>query len=147
MPAAPAAWIKALADYGTMSFGEVAQAAIRLTRDGFAMHGFMAEYIRDNEDELPALAGERGGVPAEGPAAATSGELFVQRELAATLQYMADEEAAQRGKGRAAGLKAARDAFYRGDIAQKIAALPSRERRLGHAARISRRTRCASSRP
>jgi gamma-glutamyltranspeptidase/glutathione hydrolase len=34
---------------------------------------------------------------------------------------MIDEEAAHRGKGRAAGLKAARDAFYRGDIAQKIA--------------------------
>ena len=49
------------------------------------------------------------------------GELFVQKELAASLQYMADEEAAQRAKGRAAGLKAARDAFYRGDIAQKIA--------------------------
>jgi gamma-glutamyltranspeptidase/glutathione hydrolase len=50
------------------------------------------------------------------------GEIFVQKELSATLQYMADEEAAHRGKGRAAGLKAARDAFYRGDIAQKIAA-------------------------
>src|SRR4249919_3073161 len=43
MPAAPAAWIKALELYGTMSFGEVAQAAIKLTRDGFAMHGFMAD--------------------------------------------------------------------------------------------------------
>src|SRR4030095_12196253 len=50
MPAAPAAWIKALADHGTMSFGEVASTAIRLTRDGFAMHWFMADYIRDNEE-------------------------------------------------------------------------------------------------
>ena len=48
------------------------------------------------------------------------GELFVQEELSRTLQYMVDEEAAHRGKGRRAGLKAARDAFYRGDIAQKI---------------------------
>ena len=29
----------------TMSLGEVARAAIKLTRDGFAMHAFMAEYI------------------------------------------------------------------------------------------------------
>src|SRR3954465_3485247 len=50
MPAAPAAWIKALELYGTMSLGEVADAAIRLTRDGFAMHWFMAEYIEDNEE-------------------------------------------------------------------------------------------------
>ncbi len=67
------------------------------------------------------MAGERRRVSAERQAAACAGELFFQRELAASLQYMADEEAAHRGKDRAAGLKAARDAFYRGDIAQKIA--------------------------
>jgi gamma-glutamyltranspeptidase / glutathione hydrolase len=120
MPAAPAAWIKALADHGTMSFGDVAQAAIRLTRDGFAMHGFMADYIRDHEDSYrrwPSSAAvflPRGTAP-------KVGELFFQKDLAASLQYMVDEEAAHRSKGRAAGLKAARDAFYRGDIAQKIA--------------------------
>lgn len=120
MPAAPAAWLKALEQYGTMSFGQVAEAAIRLTRDGFAMHEFMAEYIRDNEAKYrkwPASAAvflPKGRAP-------RAGELFVQRELSATIQYMADEEAAQSSKGRAAGLKAARDAFYRGDIAQKIA--------------------------
>jgi gamma-glutamyltranspeptidase/glutathione hydrolase len=121
MPAAPAAWIKALEQYGTMSFGEVAQAAIRLTREGFAMHEFMAEYIRDNEEKYrkwPASAAVflPNGKPPR------AGEIFVQKELSATIQYMAAEEAAHRGKGRAAGLKAARDAFYRGDIAQKIAA-------------------------
>lgn len=120
IPAAPASWIKALAQYGTLSFGDVAQAAIRLARDGFAMHGFMADYIRDHQDEYrrwPASSAvflPKGRPP-------QPGELFVQKDLAATLQYMADEEAAQRGKGRIAGLKAARDAFYRGDIAQKIA--------------------------
>lgn len=120
LPAAPAAWLKALGEYGTMSFGQVAEAAIRLTRDGFAMHEFMAEYIRDNEDKYrkwPASAAvflPKGRAP-------RAGEIFVQKELSATIQYMADEESAQRGKSRAAGLKAARDAFYRGDIAQKIA--------------------------
>src|SRR5687767_15012502 len=98
MPAAPASWIKALAEYGTLSFGEVAQAAIRLTRDGFAMHEFMAEYIRDHEKEYrqwpqsAAVFLPKGRPP-------VAGELFVQRELAASLQYMADEEAAHRGKG------------------------------------------------
>ena len=121
MPAAPAAWLKALEQYGTMSFGDVAQAAIRLTRDGFAMHEFMAEYLRDHEESYrkwPSSAAvflPNGRPP-------RAGELFVQKELSATLQYMVDQEAAHRGKGRAAGLKAARDAFYRGDIAQKIAA-------------------------
>ena len=120
IPAAPAAWIKALEQYGTMSFGEVAQAAIRLTRDGFAMHGFMADYIRDNEDKYRKWPSSAAvflphGRPPE------VGEIFFQKELAATIQYMVDQESAYRNKGRAAGLKAARDAFYRGDIANKIA--------------------------
>jgi gamma-glutamyltranspeptidase/glutathione hydrolase len=120
MPAAPASWIKALEQYGTMSFGEVAQSAIRLARDGYAMHPFMADYLRDHEDDYrrwPASVAVflPNGRPPE------VGEVFVQKDLAASIQYMADEEAAHRSKGRAAGLKAARDAFYRGDIAQKIA--------------------------
>ncbi|MCC7486925.1 MAG: gamma-glutamyltransferase family protein [Burkholderiales bacterium] len=120
MPAAPAAWLKALAEHGTMSFGEVAQSAIRLAREGFAMHGFMADYIREHEAvyrRWPASAAVflPGGRPPR------AGENFVQRDLAASLQYMADEETAHRGKGRSAGLRAARDAFYRGDIARKIA--------------------------
>src|SRR5207237_1289715 len=36
--------------------------------------------------------------------------------------YMADEEKATAARGREAGLEAARDAFYRGDIAKKIVA-------------------------
>src|ERR1700751_3764271 len=35
VPAAPAAWIPALRRYGTLSFSEVAAAAIGLARDGF----------------------------------------------------------------------------------------------------------------
>ena len=119
MPAAPDAWITALERYGTMSFGEVASAAIRFARDGFAMHGFMADYIREHEESYRRWPSSTevflpGGKP---PAA---GDLFVQRDLGRTLQYMADEEKAHAGKGRAAGLKAARDAFYRGDIAALI---------------------------
>ena len=71
MPAAPAAWIKALERYGTMWFGEVAQRSDPSHARRLRMHGFMAEYIRDHED-VPALAVERGSVPAERPAARRS---------------------------------------------------------------------------
>ena len=120
MPAAPAAWIKALELYGTMSFAEVAKEGIRLAREGFAMHGFMADYIKENESSYRRWPSSvevflPKGRPPE------VGEIFVQKDLAKSIQYMADEEAAQKGKGRLAGLKAARDAFYRGDIAKTIA--------------------------
>jgi gamma-glutamyltranspeptidase / glutathione hydrolase len=120
MPAAPAAWLKALEQFGTMSFGDVAKAAIALARDGFVMHEFMAEYLRDHEADYRRWpASSAVFLPNGKPPKA--GDVFVQKELAASLQYMADEEKAASGKGRTAGLKAARDAFYRGDIAQKIA--------------------------
>src|SRR5690606_8575268 len=48
------------------------------------------------------------------------GEVFLQRDLAATLTYMADQEAGA-GGGRLEGLMAARQAFYRGDIGERIA--------------------------
>ena len=47
------------------------------------------------------------------------GQLFVQSDLGKSLQYMADEERAAKGD-RKAGLNAARNAFYKGDIAQAI---------------------------
>ena len=50
LPAGPDAWITALERYGTMSFGDVAHAAIRFARDGFPMHALMADYISDNEE-------------------------------------------------------------------------------------------------
>ncbi|HEX2151635.1 MAG TPA: gamma-glutamyltransferase, partial [Stellaceae bacterium] len=124
VPAAPDAWITALKRYGTMSFGEVASGAIRLARDGFPMYPLMAASIEKQQERLrqwPSSAAIMlpNGKPPK------AGDLFRQTDLAASLQYMADEEkaAASRsanGRGREAGLDAARDAFYRGDIARKI---------------------------
>src|SRR6185436_15425828 len=116
VPAAPDAWILALERYGTMSFGEVAAAAIRYAREGFTMHPVMAHYIEKNEatyrrwPQNAAIWLPNGRAPREG-------ERFVQTDLARSIQFMADEERAAAPRGRAAGLAAARDAFYRGDLA------------------------------
>ena len=120
VPAAPDAWLVALREYGTMSFGDVVQSAIRFARDGFAMYPLMADTLRFYAADIAAEPSSAhiylpDGAPPE------TGTLFHQQDLAATLQYMADEETAAHGRGRAAGIDAARDAFYRGDIAATIA--------------------------
>lgn len=120
IPAAPYAWITALEKYGTLSFGEVARAAIRLARDGFAMHWLMAEYIEDNQDAYRRWPSNAEVFLPNGKPPKV-GDLFVQRDLGRTIQYMADQEAAHAKGSRVAGLYAARDAFYRGDIAAAIA--------------------------
>ena len=126
VPAAPDAWITALRRYGTMSFGDVAAAAIRLARDGFPMYPLMADSLKrhaERHNQWPSSAAVY--VPNGRPPA--SGDLFYQKDLAASLQYMADEEKASAGRGRDAGLEAARDAFYRGDIAKKFVAFHKAE--------------------
>ena len=119
VPAAPDAWITALERFGTMSFGEVAQSAISYARDGFPVYPLMSEIITDHEAEYRAFPSNvalylpKGRPP-------QPGEVFVQKALGSTLQHMVDQEAAVRSRGREIGLAAARDAFYRGDIARAI---------------------------
>jgi gamma-glutamyltranspeptidase/glutathione hydrolase len=120
VPAAPDAWLTALERYGTMSFADCARAAIRFAREGFPMYPLMAEILHEKQEtyrRFPDTA--KIFLPNDRPP--QIGDIFVQSEAAASLQYMADEEtaAAKRG-GRAAGLQAARSAFYEGDIAKKI---------------------------
>ena len=120
VPAAPAAWIAALSRYGTMSFGDVAHFAATYAREGFPVYPVFAQFIETNQDAYRKDAPTAeiylpGGTP---PAI---GDTFVQRDLADTIQYMIDQERACKGD-RQAGIQAARDAFYKGDIAQKVSA-------------------------
>ena len=120
VPAAPDAWLTALSKFGTMSFSDVASSAIRFASEGFPMHGLMSEFITDNISSYQRWPSSRkvflpkGRPPAEG-------EVFVQSDLGRTLRFMADEERkVARKRGRKAGIKAARDAFYKGDIAREV---------------------------
>jgi len=121
VPAAPDAWITALRRHGTMTFADVAKAAIEYARDGFSVFQYFASAIEQNADhyrQWPASAALF--LPNDRPPRV--GERFVQTDLAATIQYMVDEERAAAHLGRAAGLDAARAAFYVGDIAKRIIA-------------------------
>lgn len=121
VPAAPDAWITALRDFGTMSFADVAAAAIEFAREGFSVFPFLAKELEKHAQDYlkwptsAAIFIPNGRVP-------RVGERFIQADLAATIQFMADEERAAARRGRVAGLEAARAAFYVGDIAERIVA-------------------------
>ncbi|MDP6884648.1 MAG: gamma-glutamyltransferase, partial [Rhodospirillales bacterium] len=119
VPGALDAWVTALERFGTMSFADVSAEATRLARDGFVMYPLMAERIEHfskNTRKWPSNA----EIYLPGGEAPQPGDLFVQSDLGRTLQFLADEEGAHSGKGRAAGLDAVRHAFYQGDIAASI---------------------------
>ena len=79
VPAAPDAWITALERFGTMTFAEVASAAIRFARDGFPMYPLMSEFITDNRSSYEMWpSNKRIFLPKGRPP--QPGELFVQTE-------------------------------------------------------------------
>jgi len=125
VPAAAAAWLTALERYGTLSFGRVAGAAIGWAEGGFPMHPFMAYNLaRDAEAyrRWPTTAEVflPGGEPPR------PGAVFRQPDLARTLKGMADAERKAAHLGRAEGVAAARDFFYRGPVAEAVAEFSAR---------------------
>jgi gamma-glutamyltranspeptidase/glutathione hydrolase len=121
VPAARDAWITALARFGTMRFGEVAAAAIRFAGEGFPVYPLLADMLEARQPKYARWPSSAAIFLPNGQPPRV-GEIFVQADLARSLRYMVDEESAAlaRGGNRAAGLEAARAAFYRGDIAQAI---------------------------
>ncbi len=106
VPAAPAAWLTVLGDFGTMTFGEVAAAGHPLCARRVSGFPCTCGLHRQQRGGLPPLRRERPHLPARAGSRPRSATLLVQSDLAATIQYMVDEEKSSRG-GRKRGLAAA----------------------------------------
>jgi gamma-glutamyltranspeptidase/glutathione hydrolase len=121
VPAAADAWLTALDRYGTLGFGEVAADAIALCERGFPLYDVLAGGIALRAESFREWTSS-GAVFTPGGRRPRIGELLVQADLGRTLRRLAEAEAAAaRSGGRRAGLQAARDLFYRGEIAEEIA--------------------------
>src|SRR5499427_8323261 len=126
VPAAPDSWCVALQHWGTRSFREVVTPALECAADGFPLSKFPAAMISANADRyrrFPTsaplyLPGDRPHAP---------GDRFVQSELANTIQLMIDAETRARRRGRVRAIGAARDEFYKGEIARRIVAFHEQE--------------------
>jgi gamma-glutamyltranspeptidase/glutathione hydrolase len=119
VPAAPDAWCTALERWGTMSFADVVAPALEHAERGFPLSNFSAYQMSANADKYkrwPSSAALylKNGRPYR------MGERLVQRELGETLGRMVAAEK-RAGGSRAAGVRAARDEFYRGETAKRIA--------------------------
>jgi gamma-glutamyltranspeptidase / glutathione hydrolase len=123
-PGTPGGLMVMLAEYGRLSLADVLGPAIQMA-DGYPIEAEIAnrfERARDtlalwkhsSEILLPHRGGERW--------APRAGEIFVQRDLAATLRKLveAEQEALRAGKSRRDAIMAAYDRFYRGDIAAEF---------------------------
>ena len=119
-PAVVDAWCELLTRWGTMTLAELLQPAIELAEQGFPMSESLVHYIEKSEAKLrkyPTSASiylPNGRVP-------RPGEIFRNRNLGRTLRMLVEAEQSASSAGREAGLRAARERFYRGDIARTMA--------------------------
>jgi gamma-glutamyltranspeptidase/glutathione hydrolase len=112
----------ALARYGTRSFADVAAPAIALA-DGFPMYEFLRHYLETERKASEPYAWTMRTYY-EGGRITPAGEMFRQPSLAATLRTLvtAEQKALAAGASRTDAIQAARDAFYKGPIAQRMTA-------------------------
>lgn len=122
IPAVVDAAALALEKYGTKSLGEVLAPAIELA-DGFPMYQFLENYLRSERKASERYDWTMRTYYPEGRIT-PAGQVFRQPNLAATLRALTAAEAAARADGatREAAIRAGRDAFYNGAIAQRMSA-------------------------
>lgn len=124
-PGTPGGLMVMLAEYGTLSLREVLVPALQMADEGYPMEAGGVRDIERHKEKLKQWRYSREvmlphlGEAKEGP---QPGEVFVQKDLAATLKKLveAEQQALAQGKDRKQAIMAAYDRFYRGDIAQEL---------------------------
>jgi gamma-glutamyltranspeptidase/glutathione hydrolase len=114
------AWYILLDRWGTMSFAQVLSEAIDLADNGFPVGDSLARAAASTQKIRKYPTSARVYLP--NGRAPQAGEIFRNPDLARTLKRLVEAESQNKNKGRHEALKAARDRFYKGDIAREMAA-------------------------
>lgn len=120
VPAVVDTWATAVARFGTMSFAQVLQPAIELAENGFPVYEGLHASLAANVEKFTQLYPTTGEVYYPEGRVPEVGEILRNPDWAHTLKLMCQAEAAAQHKGRVAGIEAARDVFYKGEIAERI---------------------------
>ena len=108
--------------WGTMSFEEVAARAIDHAEVGFPLRSRTVGTIYREMNFLNRWPANRAYWTRPDGSMYSSGEIIRLPTLANTLKKMVEAEREQSVNGREAGIVAARDRFYKGDIAEEMVA-------------------------
>ena len=119
IPGVVDAWYLLLDRWGTMTFEQVLQPAIQLAEEGFPLSERLARAIAGTRKIRQYPSTMRVYMPSGQPPQA--GDILKNVDLARTLRKLVEAEKSAASKGRKDALKAARDRFYKGDIAREMA--------------------------
>ena len=122
VPGAIHAALTVLEKWGTMSFEEVSARAIEYSENGFPLRPRTADSIEGNLEFFKNWPdNQKFWLKADG-SMYKPGEVIKLPTLANTLKRMVEAERSAASGGREAGIVAARDRFYKGDIAEEMVA-------------------------
>ncbi|MDE2939939.1 MAG: gamma-glutamyltransferase family protein [Chloroflexota bacterium] len=125
-PSAADAWLTAIQFYGILTFRQVVTPALELAEKGFPIPQSLHRALAREEEKFangsrdPNIWGTTLDVFFPGGKALATGEVAVQKELANTFRRLISAERGASSKGRVMAIQAARDLFYRGDMAHKM---------------------------
>lgn len=111
------AMVVALQNYGTMKLADVMQPAIELA-DGFPIDELRVQYIKNTRPAYEQWK-DTTDIFLPGGQVPKVGDIFVQKNLAKTLQELVAVEKKNAKRGRVAALEAVRDYFYRGPLGKR----------------------------
>src|SRR5436309_8759829 len=113
------AWYILLDRWGTMSFAQVLSEVIDLADNGFPVGDSFARAAATTQKIRKYPTSAKVYLP--NGRAPQAGEIFRNPDLARTLRRLVEAETQNKNKSRHEALKAARDRFYKGDIAREMA--------------------------
>jgi gamma-glutamyltranspeptidase/glutathione hydrolase len=120
VPDAVSTWILALSRFGTMRLSQVLAPAIDLAERGFPMFDRLQAALERSAGQFQEAWPTSARAYLPGGRVPAVGELYVQRDLARMFTRLAEAEHLERRRGRREALQAAHDAFYKGEIAERI---------------------------
>ncbi len=120
VPDAVSTWILALSRFGTMRLSQVLSPAIELASQGFPMFDRLQGAIERSASQFQEAWPTSARAYLPGGRVPAAGELYVQRDLAGMFLRLVEAEHRERKRGRREALQAAHDAFYKGEIAERI---------------------------
>ena len=122
IPADVDVWLAALDRFGTLSFSEAAQPTLRIAEEGYHLYKMQKWMIEDQMDGILAFPYNRDFWFPNGVGEQRLGNLMVNADLGRLIRYMmeAERQALAEGGSRSEGIRAARDAFYKGDPARAV---------------------------
>ena len=120
VPDAVSTWISALSRFGSMTLSQVLSPSVELAGRGFPMFERLRSALQRSSPQFQEVWPSSAHAYLPGGRIPAVGAIYVQPDIAGFFTLLMDAEYRERRRGRREGLAAAHDAFYKGEIEERI---------------------------